>query len=65
MADIALDCSDENTISPRADAVEALSAMRRNGSSRMMVVDKGKLVGIISLKDMVKWLSLKMDLESN
>ena len=46
-----------------ADAVEALSAMRHNGASRMMVVDDGKLVGIISLKDMMKWLSLKMDLE--
>jgi CBS domain-containing protein len=63
MREIARDCTDDNTISSRSDAVEALSAMRRNGSSRMMVVDEGKLVGIISLKDMMKWLSLKMDLE--
>jgi Zn-dependent protease/CBS domain-containing protein len=63
VGEIARECSDENTISPRDDAVEALSLMRRNGASRMMVVDEGKLVGIISLKDMMKWLSLKMELE--
>jgi Zn-dependent protease/predicted transcriptional regulator len=63
VGDIARDCSEDNSIKPDADAVEALSGMRRNGASRMMVVDEGKLVGIISLKDMVKWLSLKMDLE--
>jgi Zn-dependent protease/predicted transcriptional regulator len=63
VGEIARECSDENTINPGDDAVEALSAMRRNRASRMMVVDESKLVGIISLKDMMKWLSLKMELE--
>jgi len=32
-------------------------------ASRLMVVDKGELVGVIALKDMMKLLSLKLDLE--
>jgi len=63
VADIATGCSDENTISSRADAIEALTAMRRTGNSRLMVVEGNRLVGVIALKDMIEWLSLKIDLE--
>ncbi|RJQ63855.1 MAG: site-2 protease family protein [Desulfobacteraceae bacterium] len=63
VSEIAQQCSIENTIRPDADAVEALSTMHRTGSSRLMVVSRDKLVGVIALKDMMQWLSLKMDLE--
>jgi CBS domain-containing protein len=63
VGDIANQCTEENTVSPRSDAVEALSIMHRTGNSRMMVVDGDRLVGVIVLKDMLEWLSLKMDLE--
>ncbi len=63
VGDIADQCTTENTIGPRADAVDALAAMRRSGNSRLMVVDEDHLVGVIALKDMLEWLSLKMDLE--
>jgi predicted transcriptional regulator len=61
--DLAVECSEENTIAPDADAVEALSAMRRNNAGRLMVVEKDKLVGIIALKDMLEFLSLKVELD--
>lgn len=61
--DIAMQCSDDNTIGPRADALDALSRMNRAGVSRLMVVEDGRLVGIISLKDMLKFLALKVELE--
>jgi predicted transcriptional regulator len=32
-------------------------------ASRLMVVEREKLVGVIALKDMMKLLSLKLDLE--
>ena len=38
--------------------------MSRNENSRLMVVDAGRLVGIISLKDLLKFLALKFELES-
>jgi Zn-dependent protease/predicted transcriptional regulator len=57
------ECSPENTIDPETDALKALSIMSRTGNSRLMVVEDDRLVGIVSLKDMLALLSLKMDLE--
>jgi Zn-dependent protease/CBS domain-containing protein len=62
-ADLMVRCSEENTLAPDSDAVEALSAMRRNNASRLMVVEGDKLVGIIALKDMLEFLSLKIELD--
>ncbi len=56
------ECSVDNTIRPDADSMEALSKMSKTGASRLLVVDKDQLVGIISLKDMMKFLSLKVEL---
>ncbi|RJQ71926.1 MAG: site-2 protease family protein [Desulfobacteraceae bacterium] len=56
-------CSLENTIAPQADAVQALSQMNKSATSRLMVVDQGRLTGIIALKDMLKFLSHKVELE--
>jgi len=56
-------CSQENTISPDTDATDALSQMHRTHNSRLMVVEGDRLVGIIALKDLLGFLSLKLDLE--
>jgi CBS domain-containing protein len=56
-------CPVNNTISPNADATEALALMNRTGNSRLMVVEGDRLVGILVLKDLMKFLSLKVDLE--
>ena len=56
-------CSEGNTISPEADAAEAVANMNRSGRSRLMVVTEDHLDGIISLKDLLAFLSLKMELE--
>lgn len=37
--------------------------MNQTGSSRLMVIEEGRLSGIIALKDMLKFLSLKVELE--
>lgn len=63
VGDIAEPCSEKNTIGPDADAAEALSTMQKTGSSRLLVVEQGRLEGIIALKDLMKFLSLKLDLE--
>jgi CBS domain-containing protein len=63
VGDLALQCTKENTISPDEDAMKALALMSRMNASRLMVVEGGKLVGMIALKDMMKLLSLKLDLE--
>jgi CBS domain-containing protein len=61
--EIAKPCSDDNTISPEADAMDALSTMNRTQNSRLMVAEDSQLVGVISLKDMLGFLSLKLELE--
>jgi len=61
--EIAADCTADNTVSSRADTTEALAKMNRTGLSRLMVVDEGKLEGVIALKDIMRFLSLKLDLE--
>jgi Zn-dependent protease/predicted transcriptional regulator len=63
VADVYKPCSRENTIAADADALEALSLMMRTGISRLMVVERGELVGIIALKDLLQFFSLKLELE--
>ncbi len=62
--EVIIPCSPVNTIGPDEDALKVLALIRRTGNSRLMVVEDERLVGIIALKDMLAFLSLKMDLES-
>jgi CBS domain-containing protein len=43
--------------------MEALDIMNRTTNSRLMVVEKGRLVGIVTLKDLSEILALRMELE--
>jgi CBS domain-containing protein len=63
VGELATGCSGDNTISPTEDAVAALSQMGRTGNTRLMVVDNEQLVGVITLKDMLAFLDLKVELE--
>ncbi|MFO7570591.1 MAG: site-2 protease family protein [Smithellaceae bacterium] len=60
---VVLACDQENTVGPDDGADQALAIMNRTGNSRLMVVQDDQLVGIISLKDMLKLLSLKNGLQ--
>ena len=40
-----------------------LAEMTRTGASRLMVVEDGRLVGMIALKDLLRFISLKVELE--
>lgn len=64
VSDILKPCSEENSISADCDAIETLRKMNELKVSRLIVTDQGKLVGIISLKDLLELMSLKMELES-
>jgi CBS domain-containing protein len=56
-------CSQQNTISANEDAINAVDIMRGNKSSRLMVVEGEKIVGIIALKDLLHYMTLKLDVE--
>jgi len=51
------------TIAADADAMEALTKMQRTGSSLLVVTEGDRLLGIVSLKDLLRFLNLKLELE--
>jgi CBS domain-containing protein len=51
-------------IPPTADALEAFEKMQRGGTSRLLVAEGDRLLGLVSLRDLLKFLSLKLDLEA-
>ena len=55
--------SPEALVQARAPADKALEQMQATGRSRLLVVDQGRLVGMVTLKDLLHMLSLKMQLE--
>jgi CBS domain containing-hemolysin-like protein len=65
VADIAGDCDQATTTRSDADAMEALTKLSQSKASRMMVVDEGRLVGLLSLKDLMKFIALKVELEDD
>ncbi len=64
VADIASECSPANTIAPDADATKALMVMNQAGLSRLLVVEDSRLKGVITLKDMLRFLATKVELEA-
>lgn len=50
-------------LDPDTDAVDALSALRLRDERRVVIVQNGRPVGIVSLRDLLGFLALKIDLE--
>jgi Zn-dependent protease/predicted transcriptional regulator len=63
VAEVLEPCSDVNTVTPDTDAFKAFSKMRETGASRLLVADRHRLVGMISIRDVIDFLATKMDLE--
>jgi Zn-dependent protease len=57
--------TDTITIPQTADALTALAKMQSTGSSRLLVVDGDRIVGILSLKDLLHFLQVKMELQNS
>ncbi len=45
--------------------MHALARMQSTGASRLLVVENGRLVGIVSFKDLLRFFHLKLELESD
>jgi Zn-dependent protease/CBS domain-containing protein len=50
-------------IAPETDALKALGQMQRTGSSRLLVTEGERLVGIVSLKDLLAFLDQKLEFD--
>ena len=60
---IAVPCTEENTTGPERPALEALAKMSRSGAARLLVVERDRLLGVVELKDLLRFLALKAELE--
>lgn len=54
----------ENSIDPDTPVKEALNRMSLTGLSRLLVMEHGRMAGIVTLKDLLEFLALKMELEA-
>ena len=52
-----------NSVNPDMDAKQAFGIMNAQGTGHLMVVDQGRLVGIITLSDILQYLSFMMEFE--
>lgn len=65
VADLMRPIEPEQMISPEQDTMTALSRMNQTGQSKLMVVDNNRLVGLLSLKDLLHFFAMKIALEEN
>jgi len=63
IAEVMAEADETMTLDPDTDAVDALGALRRREEHRALVVEGGRPVGIVSLRDLLQFLALKIDLE--
>jgi Zn-dependent protease/CBS domain-containing protein len=55
---------DAVTVSPDTDALEALRRMERVGANRLLVTDGERLVGVVTMRDLLRFLNLKLELDA-
>jgi predicted transcriptional regulator len=55
-------CSPDYIVAPETDTLEALTKMQRTGRSPLLVVSRGQLVGMLSLRDLLELFALKLEL---
>jgi len=60
---VSVPLSEATTVTPDTAALQALGRMRQTGRSRLLVVDHGQLAGVLSVRDLLDFLALKLELE--
>lgn len=59
---IMVPCQDDRMIGPDAPALDVLARLSKLGSNWLIVAESGQFFGMISGRDLLKYISLKMDL---
>jgi CBS domain-containing protein len=63
VGDICETCGDANTVDATADASDALAKMQQSNNGRLMVTERSRLVGVLTLKDLLRYLQMRRELE--
>jgi Zn-dependent protease/CBS domain-containing protein len=62
VSELSATCTDGTVVEPDLDALAVLQKMRRTGNTRMMVVGNGRLLGIITLKDLLSFIAVRLEI---
>jgi Zn-dependent protease/CBS domain-containing protein len=65
VSEIAKPCSAALTVSPDSDALQALAKISEGGAGGLLVVERNHLLGIVSPRDVMNFMSAKMELEGH
>jgi Zn-dependent protease/predicted transcriptional regulator len=63
VSEIMQPCTEATAISPDKDAMEVLSLMTRTQNSRLLVTEGDRVVGVVTLRDVLNFLNVKLSLE--
>jgi CBS domain-containing protein len=58
-------CSAATAIAPDMDALAVFALINRTQNTRLLVTEGERLVGVVTLRDLLKFLSVKLDLEQS
>ena len=65
VGDVMAPLKPKDTVPPDHDSVKALGRLQESGLGRLLVVEGGRLVGILSIRDLMGFFAMKIDLEGN
>ncbi|MEQ9350258.1 MAG: CBS domain-containing protein, partial [Alphaproteobacteria bacterium] len=63
VGDVLTPVGDDNSVALGTPALAALRQMQRGGLSRLLVVERGRLAGLVCLRDLLGYLTMRLDLE--
>ncbi|HTY65633.1 MAG TPA: site-2 protease family protein [Alphaproteobacteria bacterium] len=62
VSEVMAPCSNLDVVGPDTPTLAAMAQMTKSGRSRLFVVQDGRLVGIVSLRDLLSVLAVKLEL---
>ena len=63
VGEISMPCGPDNTVGPDEPAMLALTRMSTSGDMRLMVVEGGRLLGVLTVSDLLAFIATKLELE--
>jgi Zn-dependent protease/CBS domain-containing protein len=63
VSEVSKPCSERNTISPDADALNALTKIQEAGGTGLLVTERNHLLAVISPRDVMNFIAAKLRLE--
>jgi CBS domain-containing protein len=63
VGDLLRACTEENSVRPDEDAMAVLERMKASGNRRFLVLENDRLAGVLTLKDLLDFLALKLEFD--